>query len=153
MFCCCSGKKNSGIATFLSAGLALATAGIVVFDKDSADAETTPMITLSELVAGAWEGVATGEGLPPEGVPFTMDLFSKDDGGVGGTLTSGMGVFDILEGAYSEQEQVFTCVLSNPQDPTMNADMIAVVDGDAMAGAVTAGAEFEAEFSAERNRN
>jgi len=35
----------------------------------------------------------------------------------------------------------------------MNADMIAVVDGDAMAGAVTAGDGFEAEFSAERNRN
>jgi hypothetical protein len=137
MFCCCS-KKSSIPAAIAGASVILGGAAVSSGMLDQKDPATEARIMLSEAVYGVWDGEASGEGLPPEGEAFTLDLGPGEGGGISGTLsTTNFGAFDVADAAFNEADSVFTCTLVNQADPNMIAPMVAVVDGDAMVGAVT----------------
>ena len=152
MLCCCS-KKSSIPAAIAGASVILGAAAI---SNGMLDNEKTPIeakIMLSEAVYGVWDGEATGQGLPPEGESFTLDLGPGEGGGIGGTLsTTNFGVFEVADATFDDAEKVFVCTLVNQADPNMAAPMVAIVNGDAMVGAVTT-PDGDAELVAERRQN
>lgn len=157
MFCCCS-KKSSIPASIAGASVILGAAavsnGVLNDDKTTPTANTpAQVVVLSEAVFGAWDGVATGEGLPPDGEPFVLDLAPGNGGGITGTLTTtNFGGFDVTDATFDENDSIFTCTIVNQMDPNMAAGYVAVVDGDVMAGAVSA-PDVEYSLTAERRRN
>lgn len=66
-------------------------------DAPPADAAANP-------VSGTWEGKAMGggEGMPPDGLPFTMNLTLHEDGSVTGSLASAMGTGTITAGRFDK---------------------------------------------------
>ncbi len=156
MFCCCS-KKSSIPASIAGASVILGGAAVTsgMLNNDHTPTTNTPaqIVVLSEAVYGAWDGVATGEGLPPDGEPFVLDLAPGDGGGITGTLvTTNFGGFDVTDATFDENEKIFACTIVNQMDPNMAAGFVAVVDGDVMAGAVSA-PDVEYSLTAERRRN
>ncbi|MFG0275692.1 MAG: hypothetical protein ACF8QF_11600 [Phycisphaerales bacterium] len=156
MFCCCS-KKSSIPASIAGASVILGGAAVSsgVLHDEPAPTTNTPaqVIVLSEAVYGVWDGVATGEGLPPDGEPFILDLAPGNGGGITGTLeTTNFGGFDVADAVFNDEDGIFSCTIVNQMDPNMAAGFVAVVDGDVMAGAVSA-PDVEYSLTAERRQN
>jgi len=153
MFCCCS-KKSSIPASIAGASVILGAAAVSNGMLDGEETKPTEAVVMtSEAVYGVWDGQANGEGLPPGGEAFTLDLAPGAGGGIGGTLsTTNFGAFDVTDASFDEAEKVFICTIVNQADPNMAAPMVAVVDGDAMIGAVTT-PDGEVEITAERRQN
>lgn len=153
MFCCCS-KKSSLSASIAGASLIIGSAavssGLLSDDKPG---EAMEAALVSEAVYGAWDGKATGDDLPPEGEAFVLELSAGQGGGIVGTLTTtNFGGFSVTDGAFDEAEKVFSCTIVSQDDPNATAGLVAVVEGDAMVGAVST-PETEYEMTAARRKN
>ena len=132
--------SRRGFVTMAAASILALVASLAFF--------AAPVRSLDDAaVLGAWNCVATGETLPPDGGKFTMSLRHNDDGVIVGTLSAeGMGEFAIADGAYDAESRAFTCAIVTPDG---SADMEATVDGQTMSGSITA-PDMEISFTGKR---
>jgi len=83
-------------------------------------------------VSGTWEGKATGgaEGMPPEGIAFSMRVTLHDGGKLTGTVTSPMGT-GTGEGTFDKASGAFTLTFTVGQQ---SITMSGTVKGDDLTG-------------------
>lgn len=107
-----------------------------------------PARTLDDAaVLGAWDCLATGDTLPPDGVKFSMSLRHNDDGVIVGTISAeGMGDFAVDEGMYDAESGIFVCAIVAPDGV---ADLEATVDGQSMSGSISA-PDMDLSFTGKR---
>ncbi|MCL4220638.1 MAG: PD40 domain-containing protein [Phycisphaerales bacterium] len=103
-------------------------------DKKSAD--ETPWV--DDGLTGRWEGKAQGPNMPPDGLPFTLELILGEEGAVTGTMSSMMGSAEISGGSFDKDSGVLTFSMAfGGESVSWNVQ----ISGNEMKGVATAGGE------------
>ncbi|KAA0216983.1 MAG: hypothetical protein DYG94_02255 [Leptolyngbya sp. PLA3] len=75
-------------------------------DEGGKPADETPWV--DDGLTGRWEGKAIGPNMPPDGLPFTLELTLGEGGAVTGSLTSMMGSAEVSGGSFDKASGVLT---------------------------------------------
>ncbi|MCC6427982.1 MAG: PD40 domain-containing protein [Phycisphaerales bacterium] len=83
--------------------------------KDDAKKEEKKDAAADDGVSGTWEGRASGGQIPPDGIPFKLNLTLHDDGKVTGSVASAMGS-GAVTGTYNKDSGVITLSMAVGDD-------------------------------------
>ena len=119
--------------------------------SDDEGADDGDEAAVDDGVSGVWEGTLTGsEPLPPEGLPFTLNLRMSGDSDVSGSMNAGPYNGTVSNGSYDKESGALTFDLEvNTGEGTETFAVTANIDGDSISGTIS-GEDFTATFEGKR---